>query len=152
MTFDFLGDVMGLRTGIARLLGFEVRKVPDDAYLDRSAWDLINGSTSPTVDLCIDRIAGTLSSLPIFLQRTGKDLEHKNMLVYLLGYRPNSYQTIAQFIRALVSVVLETGNGFIRVQRDNAKRPCGLHVVDKVTHRIENGEKHYYRDGSRIAD
>ncbi len=123
--------------------------VTEQQLLDGLDLDLY--ANSPTVHLCINRVASTIATLPIFVQVNGLDAPRTSMAQYLLGYQPNTYQTPGQFFTELVKRFYLEGNVFLLIQRDRANRPAALHLVDKCKVQVLDGSKKITRQGLDIT-
>lgn len=129
----------------------EKRGTPTEADYAAGVYNDTYFTDSPTVRLCIDRIAQTISTLPMFLQKDGRDVPRTNSANYLLTFQPNEYQTIAEFMRELVKRMLSS-DAFVYVQKDLAGRAMGMHLLDGVQAKFAGGRKTYWRNGIQLTE
>lgn len=111
-----------------------------------------------TVWACIDRRASTIASLPFFVyqQVNGqKQLARLSRLYALLHESPNSRMTPFEFWRALVMNHDLRGNGYARIDRDNAGEALALWPMptDQVEAKVlaDGSMVYLYRFGSDVA-
>lgn len=111
-----------------------------------------------TVWACIDRRAGTIASLPFFVYQTlngQRNLARNTRLYAILHESPNSRMTPFEFWRALVMNHDLRGNGYARIERDNAGEVMAMWpmAADQVEVRVlDDGAMVYlYRYGNDVA-
>ncbi|MDH6185490.1 phage portal protein [Polaromonas sp. CG_23.6] len=111
-----------------------------------------------TVWACIDRRAGTIASLPFFVYQTlngQRSLARNTRLYAILHESPNSRMTPFEFWRALVMNHDLRGNGYARIERDNAGEVLAMWpmAADQVEVRVlDDGAMVYlYRYGNDVA-
>lgn len=111
-----------------------------------------------TVWACIDRRASTIASLPFFVyqQVAGqKQLARTSRLYALLHESPNSRMTPFEFWRALIMNHDLRGNGYARIDRDNAGEALALWPMptDQVEAQVlaDGSMVYIYRFGSDVA-
>lgn len=106
-----------------------------------------------TVYACIDRIASTISTLPVHLfeERNGKNKRvSDHSLIRLLKIAPNAYQTPSDFFAYLLRCLLTRGNAYVyihRSQRTGAITSLAPLDPDEVTVKIQDGLPVYEVDG-----
>ena len=111
-----------------------------------------------TVWACIDRRAGTIASLPFFVYQTlngQRSLARNTRLYAILHESPNSRMTPFEFWRALVMNHDLRGNGYARIERDNAGEVIAMWpmAADQVEVKVlDDGAMVYlYRYGNDVA-
>lgn len=113
--FSWLSRALGISPGVqssgpGEPLNDGVRPVGVDAALQLAA-----------VWACVERIANTLASMPLFVyestQNGTRKLARGTTLYALLHDSPNARMTPFEFWVALVSAVLLRGNGYARIDR-----------------------------------
>lgn len=111
-----------------------------------------------TVWACIDRRAGTIASLPFFVYQTingQRNLARSTRLYAILHESPNSRMTPFEFWRAMVMNYDLRGNGYARIERDNAGEVLAMWpmAADQVEVRVLDGGSmvYLYRYGSDVA-
>ena len=93
---------------------------------------LFDGETNPTVTKCVDKIANTLSTLPINLyshSKQGKKLAYGHPLFRLLEH-PASEETPTLFYSTLIRQILLKGNAYIHLGRNSKGEIVNFGLVD----------------------
>ena len=111
-----------------------------------------------TVWACIDRRAGTIASLPFFVYQSvngQRTLARNTRLYAILHESPNSRMTPFEFWRALVMNHDLRGNGYARIERDDAGEVLAMWpmAADQVEVQVlDDGSMVYvYRYGNDVA-
>lgn len=105
---------------------------------------------------CVELLANTMSSFPIFLYKGTKDRgrtpDRKNRLFTLLHDQPNAWMTPAEFVSVMVINRLLKGNSYAVIERDSGGEPVALVPVpsEQMEVSIVAGEDTYiyYQDGN----
>lgn len=117
---------------------------------------LFMGETNPTVSTCVDKIANTLSTLPIRLYsytKSGKRLAVGHELFHVLE-KPAYEETPTLWYGTLIRHIVLHGNAFVYIGREKG-RIVNLSIVNptKVTvQRDSNFRKIYVIDGKIYTD
>lgn len=94
---------------------------------------------------CVNKIAGTIASLPFNVYRvTGdrREIDRTHPAFKLLGEEPQPQQTAFQFLETIIAHTLIYGKGYAIIQRDRAAVPVSLSIVhpdDVEAYTDENG-------------
>ena len=83
-----------------------------------------------SVYACVELLAQTLSTLPLFVYREradgGREPDKTGRLWYLLHERPNAWMTPCEFISAMVVNRMLRGNAYVLIERDSDGLPIAL--------------------------
>lgn len=112
-----------------------------------------------SVYACVELLAQTLSTLPLFVYREradgGREPDKTGRLWYLLHERPNAWMTPCEFISAMVVNRMLRGNAYVLIERDSDGLPIALIPLSADQMEvsiIEGGEVYtYYQDGKISA-
>lgn len=142
------GGPMGTSSGMQLAQPIEpvidqTRLLPSDAALQISA-----------VFSCVELLANTISTLPLFVFRQegdGRVPDRKSRLWMLLHERPNAWMTPSEFISTMVVNRLLRGNAYARIERDGEGEAIALIPLSPDQMEVsvvEGGEVYtYYQDG-----
>lgn len=136
------------------------RSDPSDALGESSSMTSADAALQiAAVWACIDRIASTVASLPLFVYVTDskgmRTLARDSGLYQLLHDSPNQRMTPIEFWMAMLLNLLLRGNGYARIERGPTGEAWALWpmAADQVQPAVlDNGDMVYeYRIGSDIA-
>ena len=130
--------------------------IPIEPILDQTKLVLPDAALQiSSVYACVELLAQTLSTLPLFVYREradgGREPDKTGRLWYLLHERPNAWMTPCEFISAMVVNRMLRGNAYVLIERDSDGLPIALIPLSADQMEvsiIEGGEVYtYYQDG-----
>lgn len=100
----------------------------------RQAGVLVNEDTAMTLAewwACVSVISRTVAALPwrVYERSSGGKRQVDGQIAWLLNNQPNPEMSAFSFREALMSHVLNWGNGFAEIQRDGSMRPVALWLI-----------------------
>lgn len=99
--------------------------------------------SDPTVKACVDKIANTLSVLPLELYaytKNGKKLAISNPLFKVLE-KPTIEETPSLFYSTLIRQMLLEGNAYVFVSRDAKSDPIAFTLINSKSVKIKRNER-----------
>lgn len=106
---------------------------------------------NPTVQMCLELIAGTIAQLPIYLYKENADGSIERVVddkrEYLLNSEPNEFQNAYNFKKNIVKDFLLYGGSYSYIEKQN-NEVLGLYTFPSRAITV----KKYIKDGYRVVD
>jgi HK97 family phage portal protein len=120
--------------------------------------DVTSGGSSAMVEACIASYAQTVAMCPgnhwRWTKESGRERVTNSALVRILR-APNDYQTISDFLMNMARWLLEDGNAYAVVIRNNRFEPVELHLMNSRQSGAQlapSGEVFYHLGGNPVVD